>query len=225
MGVSEAGQPAWVSTVRTALAVILPVVLILTSVRLLLTPAFVRLEYATPNFPPDPYGFTREDRVRWALVELDYLLNDEGIEFLGDLRFEGGSALHNARELRHMQDVKRLTQVALRVWAVGGLQSTQVYAKITPRRREAAFQALTAGARLTLILMGALLVALVVGFSVLFVAFHRIFFVGDTWLFPPSDTLIRLFPVRFWRDAFLFAALATLAQAGLLWVVSRWLGR
>jgi integral membrane protein (TIGR01906 family) len=43
-----------------------------------------------------------------------------------------------------------------------------------------------------------------------FTAFHQLFFEGDTWLFLYSDTLIRLFPLRFWQDAFLLAAVIAL---------------
>jgi uncharacterized membrane protein len=43
-----------------------------------------------------------------------------------------------------------------------------------------------------------------------FTAFHHLFFTGDSWLFLFSDTLIRLFPIRFWQDAFLFAAIIAL---------------
>jgi uncharacterized membrane protein len=39
-----------------------------------------------------------------------------------------------------------------------------------------------------------------------FAWFHSLFFEGDSWLFRFSDTLIRLFPLRFWQDAFLVAA-------------------
>ena len=39
-----------------------------------------------------------------------------------------------------------------------------------------------------------------------FAGFHSLFFEGDSWLFLYSDTLIRLFPIRFWQDAFLLAA-------------------
>jgi integral membrane protein (TIGR01906 family) len=55
-----------------------------------------------------------------------------------------------------------------------------------------------------------------------FTLFHRIFFQGDTWLFPTTDTLIRLFPVEFWQDIFLSAAAGT-ALAGLLlmWIARR----
>lgn len=43
-----------------------------------------------------------------------------------------------------------------------------------------------------------------------FAWFHSLFFTGDSWLFLFSDTLIRLFPLRFWQDAFLFAAIIAL---------------
>jgi integral membrane protein (TIGR01906 family) len=224
--VSPARQAAQVSAARIGLPIVVPVVLVLTAVRLLLTPAFVRLEYRMPGFPEDPYGFTREQRLRWAMLDLEYLLNDAGIEFLGDLRFEDGTPVHNERELRHMEDVKRLTQAALRVWFAAGLLAVGLAATLwIGAGRAAALEALAATARLTLILMAVLLVLLVLGFSAFFVGFHRVFFVGDTWLFPASDTLIRLYPVRFWRDAFLFTALATLAQAGILWGVSRWISK
>jgi len=78
---------------------------------LLLTPAFVQLEYRTPNFPPDSYGFTQQDRLLWSQIALEYLLNDEGINFLEDLVFEDGAQVYNARELKHMLDVKEVVQV------------------------------------------------------------------------------------------------------------------
>jgi len=43
-----------------------------------------------------------------------------------------------------------------------------------------------------------------------FAGFHSLFFEGDSWLFLYSDTLIRLFPLRFWQDAFLLAAVIAL---------------
>jgi uncharacterized membrane protein len=47
-------------------------------------------------------------------------------------------------------------------------------------------------------------------FDVFFTWFHGLFFEGDSWLFLFSDTLIRLFPIRFWEDAFLLAAVIAL---------------
>lgn len=53
-------------------------------------------------------------------------------------------------------------------------------------------------------------------FNVFFVAFHSLFFEGNSWLFLFSDTLIRLFPVRFWQDAFLLAAVIALGGGAAL---------
>ncbi len=47
-------------------------------------------------------------------------------------------------------------------------------------------------------------------FDEFFVLFHSLFFEGNSWLFYFSDTLIRLFPIRFWQDAFLWAAVIAL---------------
>ena len=41
---------------------LIPVVLVLAAVRLLMTPLFLIVEYNTPGFPEDRYGFTKEDR-------------------------------------------------------------------------------------------------------------------------------------------------------------------
>src|SRR4030067_195027 len=95
---------------------LIPLALIGLGLRALLTPIFLQIEYNMPYFPPDEYGFTREDRLRWAPYALDYLVNSADISYLGDLKFEDDAPLFNERELSHMDDVKRVTQGALRVW-------------------------------------------------------------------------------------------------------------
>jgi len=212
----------WGSIAWRLLAAALPVALLLTNVRLLGTDALLIAEYRRAGFPADPYGFTTEERIRWAKVARDYLLNDAGIEFLADLRFEDGSPVYNARELRHMDDVKGLVQATLNVWLGSlGVEAAAAAGSWIGRRAGDLRRGLWAGGRLTLILMGVLVVGLIAAFSVVFVGFHRLFFEGDTWLFLYSDTLIRLFPEQFWRDAFLFVCLATLAEAGLILLLAR----
>jgi integral membrane protein (TIGR01906 family) len=68
------------------------------------------------------------------------------------------------------------------------------------------------GGWLTVVLVGVIVSAVVIGFGVFFVFFHEVFFDPGTWIFRYSDTLIRLFPERFWRDAFL--AIGGLSLAG-----------
>ena len=52
----------------------------------------------------------------------------------------------------------------------------------------------------------------VVAWRVWFVAFHQVFFLPGTWVFNSTDTLIRLFPEKFWFDTAL--TLAGLSLAG-----------
>lgn len=215
------GTTTWARAARWLLYLILPVLLLLSSVRMLLTPAFVRLNYALPGFPADPYGFSLQDRLEGAGLALDYLLNDEGIDFLGDLRFADGQSVYNARELKHMQDVKILVQQAMAVWLAClalGLVLPLGLAWLAGERE--AWRALARSARIALAVMALLLVGIVASFSFLFVGFHRAFFEGDTWLFLYSDTLIRLFPERFWLTAFIGIGVGTVVLACLLLGIS-----
>jgi len=213
----------WPTFARRLVQVLVPIVLVLTLVRMLLTEAFVRFEYSMPGFPADRYGFSTEDRLHWAPIALDYLLNDSGTEFLGDLRFADGRPVYNERELRHMDDVKLLVQAALRVWAAGLATVVLLVGALWWRgHRQEALRGLSAGGLLTLGVMVLLGLGLLSAFSTVFVGFHRIFFEGDTWLFYYSDTLIRLFPERFWRDVFLLLAGGTLVEAvALYWAATR----
>ncbi|HKY55670.1 MAG TPA: hypothetical protein VJM08_15240 [Anaerolineales bacterium] len=60
--------------------ILIPIALIGLGLRVLLTPFFLRLEYNMPYFPPVEYGFTKEDRLKWALYALDYLVKIIHIE-------------------------------------------------------------------------------------------------------------------------------------------------
>ena len=199
-------------------AILVPLALIGLGLRVLLTPLFLKIEYNMPYFPPDEYGFTKEDRLKWAPLALNYLVNDADISYLTDLNFEDGTPLYNERELSHMDDVKRVTQGALRVWYVS-------LALLALLGVWAWFGGWWQAYRLGLMRGGWLMVGLavavglivVIGIAVnpnvfwnFFSGFHKIFFAGDSWLFLYSDTLIRLFPIRFWQDAFLLAAIIAL---------------
>jgi len=200
------------------ITLLIPLALIGLGLRLLLTTAFLQIEYNMPYFPPDEYGFTKEDRLNWAPYALKYLVNSADISYLGELKFDDGTPLYNERELSHMDDVKRVTKGALNVWymSLALLTLLGIWAW-----RADWIQAY----RLGLMRGGWLMVglAVVVGLIVVvgilinpdiffgfFAAFHSLFFEGDSWLFLYSDTLIRLFPIRFWQDAFLLAAVIAL---------------
>ena len=199
---------SWLTTLLT------PIFLLGLGLRILLTPLFYNVEYRMPYFPPDSYGFTQADRLHWASYAVDYLLNNADISYLGDLTFEDGSPLFNQRELSHMHDVKVVTKGALRVWyamviLLIGLGTWARYGNWWQAYRQGLMRGgwLMIGLVVVIGLFGA------VAFWQLFTLFHEIFFQGNSWLFEYSDTLIRLFPLQFWQDAFLWIGVISVGGA------------
>jgi len=197
---------------------LMPIALVMATVRLLITPAYLIFEYNTPGFPADPYGFTQADRLNWSKIAAEYLLNDADISFLADLRFPEGqqappescqymddcTRLYNERELKHMEDVKAVVKVALNVWYASlGILLLLWFVAGQAHWGPLYRQGLQRGGWLTIFLLLGIILFVLLSFNVLFVAFHNIFFQAGTWQFLFSDTLIRLFPERFWRDTFI----------------------
>jgi integral membrane protein (TIGR01906 family) len=203
--------------------ILIPLVLIGLAIRVLLTPLFYQLEYNMPYFPPDEYGFTKADRLKWAPYAVNYLINNADISYLGDLKFDDGSPLYNERELRHMQDVKNVTRGALRLWYISLvlLLGLGIWAWFGGWWQYFLL-GLKRGGWLMVGLAALIAAIVIIGIAInpnvfdnFFVLFHSLFFEGNSWLFYFSDTLIRLFPIRFWQDAFLWAAVIALG-GGLL---------
>lgn len=221
-------------------AIILPVVIVLSVVRFVINPWYLQFEYHTPGFPADPYGFTLQDRLKYGRLAVEYLVNSAGISFLGDLRFPEGqqappptclemtdcTRLYNDRELQHMLDVKNVVQEALKVLLIGliALVLLAIWAWLG-KWMPLYLKGLQRGGLLTLALMGLIILFVLVAFNYLFVIFHEIFFKAGTWTFLFSDTLIRLFPERFWQDTFLMVGGLTAALALLFYFGSRWILR
>lgn len=204
----------------------MPFFLITSAVRLLFNPVLLPLEYNMPGFPPDPYGFTTADRIHWSKYAVEYLYNDAGIEYLGDLRFPDGSPLYNERELSHMVDVKVWFQGLLTTWWV--LLGLILLAGLVAWQAgwlSAFWMAVSNGGWATIGLIVGILLLVAINFSALFTVFHRIFFKGDTWLFEYSDTLIRLLPMRLWQDLFIAAGAVILLLALLCAFLGKRLAR
>lgn len=187
------------------LIITLPLLIILTSIRLVLTPLFLEVEYRLPGFPLDPYGFNLQERLQWSRISMQYLVNNAEIDFLGSRQLPNGQPLYDERELRHMQDVKYLTRAVLALWYVMlALYLFLFYWSWKFGFKSELGHALSVGGWITLGLVGLIVMGVFINFDTLFTSFHRIFFEGDTWLFSQSNSLIRLFPLRFWQDVFIF---------------------
>lgn len=166
-------------------------------------------------------------------ISRKYILNREGIEYLAELQFPNGqqaagscedyllprdcSYLYNDRELHHMVDAKVIARYA--IWFLWGslifIFGMGYWAKKSKGWQEFKI-ALARGGWLTVGLVIILLIYVALNFNQLFITFHEIFFASGTWVFRFSDSLIRLFPVNFWRDAFIWIGVIALGSGASL---------
>jgi len=216
--------------IQGLLVLALPVFLLVTNVRIATGQWFVHWEYGKADFPPDPYGLSTAERVRLAEVCVDYLATGADISLLGDVRLPDDGVAFDARELRHMADVQVVYGHLMTARTIAALAllggAAALFAVGHARRRLPA--ALLGGSLLTLGLLGSVGAYMVLSWDEFFTTFHRIFFEGNTWIFDYSDTLIRLFPVRFWIDvAVVIVGLLvaeTIVVGGAGWVWARRVG-
>lgn len=192
----------WPRLIQLLLVLAVPVFLLVVDLRIVTGHWFVRWEYGKAGFPPDALGLTVAERTRLAEVSVDYLATDADISLLGNLRLPDGQPAFNARELRHMADVQAvysgMTTAGI-VAAVLLLGGTALLLASSHTRWRAPV-ALLRGSLLTLGLLAAVGATMLLSWNEFFTTFHRLFFEGETWIFPYTDTLIRLFPIRFWMD-------------------------
>jgi len=73
----------------------------------------------------------------------------------------------------------------------------------------------------SLIAFVVLAVSFALFFNSAFSFFHKIFFEGDSWLFPPGSTLITLYPTGLFFDIFLKVLLTTLVISMLFILIGR----
>jgi integral membrane protein (TIGR01906 family) len=224
------------AVLQAALTLMTPVLLCLVSVRLVMTPLFLQAVYHLPDFPDDPYGFSLDDRLNYAPYALMYLFNSADISYLGDMRlpenlcvgipFEKDTcSLFNAEELRHMRDVKTVTRHAFGLMTVTGvLMAAAVWFAWRNRPYRPTLRlGLLNGGVVTIGLIAAIVFGAVFNWDFFFDSFHAAFFESGTWRFAYSDTLIRLFPERFWFDAALSIGGLVLGSAVIIVAVMlRW---
>jgi integral membrane protein (TIGR01906 family) len=136
---------------------------------------------------------------------------------LREARLPDGRPAFNEREVFHMGEVRALVGKVLLAHAAALL--VIVLGVVAGRLLDlgaALRRGLLAGSALTLGIAAVLGVYMLVNFDDFFVQFHEALFTGDTWRFPSSDTLIRLYPDAFWSDFAGVLAGLTVLQAALL---------
>jgi len=212
------------------ITLLVPALLLLGSIRLLMTDAYLVIEYNKPDFPPDPFGLTLQDRLTYGPIAVQYLLNGEPEQYLNQRPALDGSVLFDEKELEHMRDVKVVVRGAMFALALIGVvfaAACVLLLRDADRRRGRTLlrRGLFSGGLLLLSIFGVLLVLVLIDWNRFFDSFHDIFFAPGSWQFRYDESLIRLFPIRFWQDSALtvggISALSALAIMVMCWVWSR----
>jgi integral membrane protein (TIGR01906 family) len=191
----------------------------------LLSPLFMNLEYQRTGFPEDSFGFTTEERLKFGNITRRYLVSGMTLDDLRELKFPDGQNMYQERELVHLEDVKVILKGLSWVFyaTVGVVILGGFFARNYDWLRDY-FDSIALGGKITTGLLILLLIFTLVSFQNLFTNFHLIFFEGDSWLFAYSDTLIRLYPIIFWRDVFLVFGISSLLLGILIgWILPRFL--
>lgn len=199
---------------------------------------FLNFEYQRPDFPVDYYGFTIEDRIKYSPYGIDYLVNGEDISFLADLRLPldkcwrpppnaSDCAMFGDEALKHMVDVKVVTETTFRIAAILTLITLGIFiiGYRSPTYRSSIRRGLTYGSTLTLSLIACIVVLAFTAWDFIFDTFHEIFFEAGTWRFAFSDTLIRLYPERFWFDAAITIGILTVTGVFSILLLMWWWGK
>ena len=167
---------------------------------------------------------TEDQREALALTGLESIQpGSEGIVLLERATLPDGSPAFDSRELSHMRDVRSLFGVVLR----GELAVVAVLAALGVALAWTRFRTVVPGGLLagSLVTIGIAVLAvplILLGFDTFFTRFHEIFFEGTSWRFSNTDTLIRVYPERFWEDVSKLAAAMTVLQAVVLAPLSWW---
>jgi integral membrane protein (TIGR01906 family) len=207
-----------------AIAVVVPALLVVTGFRVLATDAYVRWELDREGFPSDRYGLSDREREELALLGLRSIEpGSDGIVLLERATLPDGSPAFDERELSHMRDVRTLFGAALlgqlvAVVAIAILALALAWSSL----RTVVPRGLLAGALATLAIAVLAVPFILLGFDRFFTRFHEVFFEGDSWRFSDTDTLIRLYPERFWQDVSKLVAAITVVQALVLAPLAWW---
>ncbi len=207
------------------IALAMPFLFVVTTIRIIANDWFVNFEYSRPDFPPDRFGFTLDQRTPLALIGMHSVLPDsEGIVLLERATLPDGSPAFNEREIGHMTDVRILISKVYPIELIG-LALIVILAIVLNQSthwRDAMPNGLRWGSTLTLTILAALIAYMLINFDSFFLTFHQLFFEGTSFMFLYTDTLIRLYPEQFWSDAAIGIGVMTTVFALLVLIGSIW---
>jgi integral membrane protein (TIGR01906 family) len=203
----------------------LPVALITTNIRILVN-APLTYAYAFDRYDAEEAtGLSRADLDSVAGGLRDYFNNGEDTFFQTVTEDGLEGPVFNARETRHLQDVKslltwvdRIQEVSI-VFVLAYVVAFFIWAR-EGNVRQLALHCLL-GIGLGVIALGSVGIVAAFGFDAAWERFHTIAFANDFWLLNTrTDHLIQMFPEPFWRDMTIFLGIMCAVEALLIGAAS-----
>jgi integral membrane protein (TIGR01906 family) len=183
--------------IKALLILLFPLLLTLLCVRLSFTGAFIDFLYPRVDLPPDPMPY--EQRLNIAKLGLRSVLSDKGME---DFK---NSGLFNYREIKHMEDVKRLLSLFFGFLYIGLPAWLLLFLSLKNLKEMG--KVLFFGALLLELFALFVFFVSLTNYEWLFVAFHNLFFDPYSWRFRDEDMLLRVYPMDFWYKATIYTTL------------------
>ncbi len=129
----------------------------------------------------------------------------------------------NEREISHMKDVKNLMNSLKIIFivSISILFILVIFMFLYNYKNFSRFLSiyLMYGSAVSIILTIISAILSLISFDILFTIFHNLFFSGNSWLFNPADTIINIFPEKFFVDAFGFILMLSISISIALFIL------
>ena len=170
------------------------------STRMAFSDWFIDFEYSKEDFPEDRWGMPDEIRKELAKLGLQAVLSDEGLERFKEARLPNGNRAFREKEIKHMEDVKNFLKIFFPLSYVAFILWFGSFVFL----REDRWKALFYSGVFTVGLIFAAGIISYIDYNLVFTVFHDHIFGEYTWRFRLKDTLLRIYPMKFWFDGTFF---------------------
>lgn len=186
------------------ITILVPVALLGFSINFLLTPIFIRAEYAiSPT--SESYSLTKSERFHWATQIVEFLENDKKVRYIQNMRFDNSNPVFNQEEIALLETAKKTTKNLQTLWKLS-LALTFIFGLLTWVRNQltSLVHGVKYGGWATMGLAGLLGIATITNP------------LNPTKSLQAPDTILQLFPTTFWQNATLFTIFFLLVCGFLL---------
>ncbi|MBD3156101.1 MAG: TIGR01906 family membrane protein [Candidatus Aenigmarchaeota archaeon] len=197
--------------IKIIIIISLPLILISMNVKILLNPSYLEWEYSKEKFPESELLIDIE-RLELSKDVLSYIKGESNDSILRDTR------LFNEREISHLSDVRILVgetdYLGLFSFLILILSIFFLISRGVEKYQIVSY--LFNAAVTTLIFVSLFSIVSTIDFNFLFIGFHKIFFPQGNWSFHSQDTLIQLYPAKFWFDSSFLIIVLFLIESSVL---------